>query len=127
MRLHEYRDRQTDVLELGGEIDLHYAPVLRTLLTAKANCQCASLLLDMSGVRFIDSSGLAVLIEYLRMAANFGGRFCIAGVGEQLAPIFQVVHLDSAIAIFADTAEAKEALAHDAVPAPSHPLFASAA
>jgi anti-anti-sigma factor len=81
----------------------------------------------MARVRFIDSSGLAVIIEYLRRASQFGGQFCIGGVSEWLAPIFEVVHLDRAMPIYRDAAEAKRALARNAVPAPSAPLFATAA
>ena len=35
MRLHEYRENNIDVLKLEGEIDMHFAPVLRRLLRSK--------------------------------------------------------------------------------------------
>jgi anti-sigma B factor antagonist len=127
MRLHEYRENDIDVLELEGEIDLHYAPVLRDLLCGKARSRCHSLLLDVSRVEFIDSTGLAAIIDYLRKSNSFGGRFCIGGVGEQLQPIFEIIRLDRAMPIFAEVAKAKQALTYNCVPAVSEPLFKSAA
>ena len=127
MQLHEYTERDIDVLELHGEVDLHNARCLRALLKAKANSRCRSLLLDVSCLRFIDSTGLAALIEYLRDSTQFGGRFCIGGVGEQLRWTFEVVQLDKAMPIFADCEKAKEALAYNCLPIPSQPLFCAAA
>lgn len=127
MHLHEYRENGTDVLELAGEIDLHYAPALRALLNGKAERQCQALLLDLTRVTFIDSTGLAALIEYLRSSTSFGGRFCIGGVGGELTYIFETVHLDRAMPIFHDVHRAKEALASDCVPSVSAPLFERAA
>jgi hypothetical protein len=48
-------------------------------------------------------------------------------VGEQLRSTFEVVHLDKAMPIFADSAKAKEALAYNCLPTPSQPLFHAAA
>src|SRR5215217_7882298 len=119
MQLHEYTENSIDVLQLKGDVDLHYAPVLRALLKAKAKGRCRTLLLDMSAVSFVDSSGLAAILEYLRDATNFGGRFCIGGVGKQLRGIFEIIHLDKVMPVFADALEAKKALACNRVPTPS--------
>ncbi|HEX8280180.1 MAG TPA: STAS domain-containing protein [Chthoniobacterales bacterium] len=127
MHLHEYCENGVDVLQLQGEIDLHYAPVLRALLKAKANSRCRSLLLDFSGVRFIDSTGIAAIVEYLRYSNTFGGRFCIGGLSEVVRTTFEIVRLDKAMPIFADLGKAKEALSYNALPRPSAPVFASAA
>jgi anti-sigma B factor antagonist len=123
MQLHEYRENGTDVLALAGEIDLHYAPAFRALLKAKAKTKCRRLLLDLSRVSFIDSTGLAVLIEYLRMSTAFDGRFCLGGIGKELGYIFETIRLDRAMPIFRDVARAKEALASDRLPSVSEPLF----
>lgn len=127
MDLHEYTERNVEVLQLAGEIDLHYAPALRALLDAKANSRCPALLLDLSAVEFIDSSGLAAILDYLREAASFGGRFCIGGAGEQLGWIFEVTNLAQVLPIYRHTAHAKHALATGQLPLPSRQLFVAAA
>ena len=127
MRLHEYTEGGVEILELRGEIDLHYAPVLRKLLRAKADALCPALLLDMTGVEFIDSTGLAVILEYLRDATDNNCRFCIGGISTQLRTIFEIVRLDRTMPIFADATTAKNALISGCVPSVSEPLFATAA
>ena len=127
MRLREYSESGLDVLELEGEIDMHFAPVLRQLLQDKRDRRCPALLLDMTAVEFIDSTGLAVILEYVRDTSAYHGRFCIGGTSENLRTIFETVRLDRAMPIFHDASTAKNALISGVIPAVSWPLFASAA
>jgi anti-sigma B factor antagonist len=127
MRLHEYKEGTVHVLELEGEIDMHFAPVLRRLLSGKRETRCPALLLDLSAVEFIDSTGLAVILEYLRDATAHDGRFCIGGISENLRTIFEIVRLERAMPIFRDVAAAKRALLSGRIPDVSEPVFASAA
>ena len=124
MKLYEYSENSIDVLRLRGEIDLHYAPVFRALLKTKAKGRCRKLLLDMTAVSYVDSSGLSAILEYLRDATKFGGCFCIGGVGKQLRGIFEMIHLTKVMPIFADAGEAKLALVCNRVPTPSERIFA---
>ena len=122
----EYRERGVDVLRLEGDIDMHFAPALRALLQGKARRKCPALLLDMSGVNFIDSVGVAAILEYLRDATDYGGWFCIGGLTEPLRIIFEVVGLGKVMPVYIDAAKAKEALVSKRLPQVSTPLFASA-
>jgi anti-sigma B factor antagonist len=124
MKLHESRDRNVHIFHLEDEIDLHYAPVLRALFEVKANQRCPALVVDLNGVPFIDSSGIAVLLEYLRDSTEFGGRFCLAAPTEHVRHVFEVTRLNDALPIFADVAEAVKAAANDELPVPVRPLFA---
>lgn len=112
-----------DVFTLGGEIDLHYAPVLRSLFLAKIKARCRALILDLSDVTFIDSSGLAAIIEYFRDAVDHQGVLCLAGLNESLQTTFEIVKLDKVIPIFPSVAEAKAALKEGAVHPPGPALF----
>ena len=78
MRLRELVEDGIEIFALQGEIDLHYAPVLRSLLQNKIKARCPSLILDLSAVDYIDSTGLATIIEYFRDAAEYGGVLCLA-------------------------------------------------
>jgi anti-sigma B factor antagonist len=125
MKLHESQDGDVAVFHLEDEIDLHYAPALRALFQAKANQRCPALVVDLSGVPFIDSTGIAALLEYLRDASDFGGRFCLAAPTEHVRHVFEIVRLQEALPIFDSTAAAVTALAHDAMPFPVQRLFGS--
>ena len=125
--LQEYTEDGVDILHLGGEIDMHFAPTLRAILRAKHNSKCPALLLDMSQVEFIDSVGLAAILEYLRDATEANARFCIGGISESLRTIFEVVGLGRVMPIYRDAAKAKSAFLANDVPEPSMQLFATAA
>ena len=62
------------IFELTGEIDLERSPELRRLLDLRAKARTPALALDFHGVSFIDSSGLATLVEYCRKAQDYDGR-----------------------------------------------------
>ncbi len=109
MRLTESAEGDIAIFALEGEIDLHYAPVLRRLLQTKLKNKTPMLLLDLSQVDYIDSTGLATIIEYFRDAGEFSGVLCLVGLNSQLKTIFEIVRLDKTIPIFVTRTEAIEA------------------
>ena len=125
MKLHESRERDVAIFHLEDEIDLHYAPALRSLFQAKASQRCPALVVDLSGVPFIDSTGIAVLLEYLRDASDFGGKFCVAASTDHVRHVFEIVRLDEVLPIFESTAAAVTAMANDTMPLPVQQLFRS--
>ena len=90
------------VLELTGEIDLHSSGPLRTELKACSYAQTPVLLIDFKRVGYIDSSGLAILIEYLKDAAKFGGKFALFGLEKKVSTLFELVRLDQLFVIADD-------------------------
>lgn len=123
MRLKESVEEGVDLLTLGGEIDMHYAPVLRTLLQGKVKSRCPALVVDLKAVSFIDSAGLAAIIEYFRDAADHEGVLCLAGLNETLQTVFEIVRLDKVIPIFPSANEARGALRQGLVQPPCRALF----
>src|SRR5439155_14384186 len=104
------------VFALSGAIDLHYTATLRSLFQSKLNERCPALIVDLSAVDFIDSTGLATLIEYHRDAGLHGGIFSLAGINANLKAIFDVVQFDKVLAIFPTVAEAKAAINRGKIP-----------
>jgi len=110
MQTREHHDQGLDVLAIDGEIDLACSPELRTLLHAYAKKKSPALLLDFAGVAYIDSSGLATLIEYVRLAQPYGGKFGLSQVSDRVRTIFDLVRLTEFLPIFPSAAEARSAL-----------------
>lgn len=110
MRLKESVQDGVDVFTLQGEIDFHFAPVLRAMLQAKLKSSCAALVLDFAEVDFIDSRGIAAILEYVRDCANHGGIIALAALSANVKPIIDTVRLDTVMPVFATVAEAVAAL-----------------
>ena len=51
-------------------------------------------MVDLSGVTFIDSSGLAVLINAMQDIKEYGGQFALAGINNNVRSIFETARLD---------------------------------
>lgn len=94
------------VLPLEGEIDLHVSPRVAASLKALTNRKPPQLVVDLSRVSYIDSSGLAVLIEAMQNAQAGGGKFALAGLQENVRPIFEIARLDQVFRIFPDVESA---------------------
>jgi anti-sigma B factor antagonist len=116
MRLKERHEEGIVIFALSGAIDLHYTPTLRSLFRSKLNERCRALVVDLSAVDFIDSTGLATLIEYHRDAGEDGGVFCLAGINPNLKAVFDVVQFEKVVSIFSSVAEAKAAIKRGEVP-----------
>jgi anti-sigma B factor antagonist len=93
---------QPDVLLLEGEIDLHVSPEvaesLRTIVAKKPKV----FIVDLAKVTYIDSSGLAVLIEGMQNVQEYGGKFALANVQESVKHIFDIARLDQVFQIYPD-------------------------
>jgi anti-sigma B factor antagonist len=124
MRLISDTQGRVRILALGGEIDLHFARVFRTLLEQPTDVATEALVLDLSQVMFIDSSGIAVIIEHLRSATRRANFFCIGGMSEAVKQIFDIIHLEKAMPVFETKAAALEALEQKKITEPQKPLFA---
>src|SRR6478609_1357545 len=98
------------IIKLSGEIDLQHSPKLRQLLQSKVSLKAPVILLDFTEVRYIDSSGLATLVEYYKSARVYSGRLAVAGLSNRVRSIFDLVRLGEIFGVFATLAEAKNEL-----------------
>jgi len=91
---------EPNVLPLEGEIDLHVSPRVAASLAEMIERKPQRLVVDLSRVSYIDSSGLAVLIEGMQNVEEYGGKFILAGLQENVRPIFEIARLDQVFIIF---------------------------
>jgi len=97
---------QTGILALEGEIDLHRSPQVKETLEPLIQQKMARVLVDLSAVSYIDSSGLAVLIETMQRIGAYGGKFALFGLRESVRGIFEIARLDQIFRIFPDETSA---------------------
>ena len=95
------RDR-SGVLPLKGEIDLHVSPTVTASLNAMIARKPKRLVVDLSEVTYMDSAGLAALIEAMQKVEGYGGKFLLAGLQETVRSIFEISRLDQVFQIFPD-------------------------
>ena len=100
--------REGDVLVVtweGDALDAYAAPELRSHVGARIEDGWRYVVLDLSEVRFLDSTGLGVLVHlHKRMGQN--GRLVLCGVGELVMDVFRLTRMDRALAIRGTAEEA---------------------
>jgi anti-sigma B factor antagonist len=97
------------VVSLAGELDLYNAEEVRSALLEACAGEPRVLVVDLEGVRFIDSTALGVLIEARSKLANHSG-FRLAAPGLETRRALEVSGLDRHFLVHATVAEALEAV-----------------
>lgn len=105
MQIDKSSEQDVTTLKLTGEVDLHGSPELRKELKQCADDKVPVLLIDFTDVEYIDSSGLATFIEYVRESSGYGGKIALFGLKQKVRTIFDLVRLNELFTI-SDTAEA---------------------
>lgn len=111
MEIQEKIEDSIVILAVSGEIDLNQSPTLRANLREKAKAKTPLLLLDFAAVAYVDSSGLATLIEYYQSSRAYSGKMAICSLVPRVRSSFDLVRLSEVFSIFPDQTEARKALA----------------
>jgi anti-sigma B factor antagonist len=101
-------DERTSVVALEGELDLGRAPSLKWALVDSVDAGYKQLVVDLTRVRFMDSTALSVLVGVNR-SLDEGARLAIVCVNANVLKIFELSGMDGAFAIFPTL---DQALAH---------------
>ena len=93
-------DETTHVLSPKGEIDILTAPQLARRLLGLAEEGKTGVVVDLSGVTFMDSTGLSVLLNAVRALASRHGKLVLVCPNERVLRPFQVTGLVDRMPIF---------------------------
>ena len=110
MEISERTEENIPVVAITGDIDLESSPKLRDFLKPKSTQKTPRLLLDFAGVNYIDSSGLATLIEYFQSVQGFGGKMALAALSPRVKNVFEIVRLEQIFSLHPDIPSALAAL-----------------
>ena len=101
---------EPNLLVLEGEIDLHESPAVKERLRQMLESKPPRVFVDLTGVKYIDSSGLAVLIGAMQQISAYGGSLALYGIHENVKAIFHISRLDQVFRIFPDREAAEKEL-----------------
>ena len=95
------RDEQgRAIVSVSGEVDLLTAPVLRERMTASIESNGGDVVLDLSGVTFLDSSGLGVILGAHRRLRERDGTLQIVATAPAVLKILTLTGLDKVFDVF---------------------------
>ncbi len=98
------------VYTLNGDLEIYTADAIENALSTAPR---GTLIIDVSAVEFIDSTGLAVLVNALKRVRDSGGNLCLCGVTPAVRTILHLTRLDRLFQIYAnvETAVRKQKMA----------------
>ncbi len=100
------RQGQAAVITPEGRLDLASASEFKQILTDAVEAGDRILVVDLSNVPFVDSSGLGALISGMKATRIAGGDLRIAEVGDQARLILELTSLDKVMKIYPTVEEA---------------------
>jgi anti-sigma B factor antagonist len=93
----EFQVGQADgsaILRIEGELDAVTSTELRPALERLLAERHARIVVDLSDLRLIDSSGVGALVFLYKRAREYGGAVSVTGTRDQPLSIFRLLHLD---------------------------------
>jgi len=109
----QYQLEQDDgvkVVHLEGPTDVSQALELRELLGQQIDGPMARVLVDLTDVTLVDSSGVGVFVSAHRRAAGAGAKFALAGPVAGVGRVFELTRTNRLLDIFPSVDEGLEAL-----------------
>ncbi len=102
----------TCILDIEGEVDVYTSPQLKQDIVALAEGGVKRLIVNLSQVEYLDSTGLGVLIGGLKRLREHEGSLVLVGPGMRILRIFEITGLDKIFDIYPTE---QEATAHEGV------------
>jgi anti-sigma B factor antagonist len=96
------REGLITVLSLDGRFDAHNAPEVVEWLEKNIEANAAQLVINLTEVKFIDSTALAALVKGIKRCRQLGGDLRLCGLQKPVQIVFELTRLDKAFYIFAD-------------------------
>jgi anti-sigma B factor antagonist len=90
------------VLVIRGELDLHTAPGMGDRIAALMADGVDRIALDLTGVPFMDSSSLGVVVAALKRLREQGGELALVGVSGSPAKVLSITGMDRVIPTYDD-------------------------
>ena len=105
MNIEIRNEAQAAIVSLEGDVDLESSPKVRAALLEWVARKHA-VVVDMSAVSYIDSSGVASLVEAFQAARKSKSRFVLARVSDAALRVLELARLDKVFTIIGDVEDA---------------------
>jgi len=103
------REPDATIVKISGEVDLRTSPQLRDVFLELLETKPQRVILDLTGVGYVDSSGVGTIVELKRRAMQDNGTVILVGLQARVRSLFEITRLDKFFTITATVDEARQA------------------
>ncbi|MGM7703620.1 STAS domain-containing protein [Pseudalkalibacillus sp. Hm43] len=89
----EETQQHTEKLILNGEVDAYTAPKLKETLIQSTQKEGHEIIVNLSGVQYMDSTGLGVFVGALKSSQQHGSKLTLTGMTERVQRLFEITGL----------------------------------
>lgn len=100
MDLHLHSEADIAILDIKGSVDSYTVRALSQQLEIAMTSKSANLLVNLTNVEFMDSSGLATLVQTMNRCRERGGNLYLCNPQQSVRMILELTRLDKALEIF---------------------------
>lgn len=94
------KSAEATIVVLAGDVDLRHSPALHAALVEVANERPKRLVLNLTDVPYMDSSGVGTLVEVFRRVNKYDGKLVLCGLTARVRSVFEITKLDRFFSIF---------------------------
>lgn len=91
---------------IEGEIDINTSPDIKKSFEKLLSGKTPKIVINFKKVTYVDSSGLATLVEILKNMRAYGGKMKLTNLSPKIKSLFEITKLEKLFEIIADEAEA---------------------
>ncbi|RMD89255.1 MAG: anti-sigma factor antagonist [Calditrichaeota bacterium] len=113
LKVNESKIDSVAIIEIEGEVDLYSSPEVRKVIMRLTKNQTPTILVNLGKVSYMDSSGVATLVEGLQQANKYGGKLKLANLQDSVKEVFELSRLDKVFDIYDNVEEALQSLKED--------------
>lgn len=94
------------VCYVEGEIDINSAPAIKKSFDKLLGSKAPKIIINLSKVTYVDSSGLATLVEILKNMRSYGGKLRLTNLSTKIKSLFEITKLEKLFDIMPSEEEA---------------------
>lgn len=94
------------IVRVKGDIDINTSPDVKRSFEPLIKDKKAKVVVDLKEVDYVDSSGLATLVEILKKLRAYGGKLKLAALSSKVRGLFEITKLNKLFDISEDAAKA---------------------
>ena len=94
------------VCYVDGEIDINTSPEVKKSFDKLISSKAPKIVVNLTKVTYVDSSGLATLVEILKNMRSYGGKLRLSNMSPKVKSLFEITKLEKLFEIIANEEEA---------------------
>jgi anti-sigma B factor antagonist len=106
MQISQKQNNGIITYEVKGDIDINSSPGIRDAFEKGVKEKFMKVVVNLSSVSYIDSSGLATLVEMLKKTRLYGGKLRLSNLAPKVKSLFEITKLEKLFEIFETEEEA---------------------